>query len=57
MGHNATSIGCVWLAGGQVLQAQENTVEDHLAEDEVHGGDAVDSNLNDLLSSSEDELY
>ena len=59
---------CVWLAGGQALQAQDNTVEDHLAEDEVLGGDAVgvqdgnyvsfnDSNLNDLLNSSEDELY
>ena len=59
---------CVWLAGGQGLQAQDNTVEDHLAEDEVLGDDAVgvqdvnyvlfnDSNLNDLLNSSEDELY
>ena len=66
MGHNATSKRCAWFAGGQALQAQ-----DHLAEDEVLGGDAVgvqdgmndvslslnDSNLNDLLNSSEDELY
>ena len=63
-----TSKRCVRLAGSQALQAQDNTVEDHLAEDEVLGGDAVgvqdgnyvsfnDSNLNDLLNSSEDELY
>ena len=63
-GHNATSKRCAWFAGGQALQAQ-----DHLAEDEVLGGDAVgvqvgrndvslnDSNLNDLLNSSEDDLY
>ena len=53
VGHNATSKSCVWLAGGQALQAQDNTVEDHLAEDEVLGGDAVgvqdgnDVSLND----------
>ena len=68
VGHNATIKRCVWLARAQALEAQDNTVEDHLAEDEVLGGDAVgvqdvnyvsfnDSNLNDLLNSSEDELY
>ena len=63
-GHSATSKRCAWFAGGQALQAQ-----DHLAGDEVLGGDTVgvqvgrngvsvnESNLNDLLNSSEDDLY
>ena len=50
MGHNATSKRLVWR---EALQAQDNTVEDHLSEDEVLGGDAVgvqdgnDVSLND----------
>ena len=69
IGHNATSKRCVWMAGGgQALHVQDNPVEDaaiqdaEVLDDTFVVQDEIDvslnvSNLDDLLNSSDDELF